>query len=61
MIKNLSSIEIKVGEKTYVFLCDNDSPIGEVHDALSKMKSQIVEIINKANESEQPIPSSEVL
>ena len=64
MLKNISKLEVKIGEKLYHFLCDCDSPLGEVHDALAKMKSFVVSTIveqekkegdqKKSQESDEP-------
>lgn len=55
MISNITKMEIKIGERVYQFLCDCNSPLGEVHDALAFMKSHV---IAKMKEAEQP-PCSE--
>lgn len=54
MLSNLTKLEVKIGEKTYQFICDNDSPIGSVHDALTAMKSFVVCKINEAEKQETP-------
>ncbi len=51
MLNNIARLEIKIGERSYQFLCEIDSPLGEVHDALSQMK---VYIINKMKDIESP-------
>lgn len=50
MIKNISKFEIKIGERIYQLLCEIDSPLGEVHDALSAMKGFIIQKIREAEE-----------
>lgn len=52
MIKNITRLEYKAGDRVYHFLCECDSPTGEVHDALSAFKSKVVEIMNKAEQDE---------
>jgi hypothetical protein len=54
MLKNISTLEEKVGERVYRFLCETDSPLGEVHDVICKMKSFIVQRINQAHEVDTP-------
>jgi hypothetical protein len=54
MIKNITKLEHKIGERTYQFLCDNDSPLGECHDAISKFKSYVVELIKSKDEAQEP-------
>lgn len=56
MFKSIVKLEHKIGERIYSFTCDNDSPLGEAHDALAKFKSHVVELINKA---EQAKPDSQ--
>lgn len=38
MIKNKSTLEMKIGEKIYQLLVDADSPIEDVHSALVQMR-----------------------
>ena len=52
MIKQNSSLEVKINEKMYRFFCDNDSPLGSVHDAICQMKAYIVQRINDAHQVE---------
>lgn len=55
MINNITKLEIKIEERVYQFLCEVDSPIGQVHDALSAMKGFVIQ---RMKEAEQP-PSEE--
>lgn len=43
MLNNISKLEIKINERVYQFICDMDSPLGEVHDALSGMKAFVIQ------------------
>lgn len=43
MIKNVTSLEHKIGERTYQFNCDPNSPLGEIHDALIIMRNFILQ------------------
>lgn len=52
MIKNLATLEVKVGEKVYKLLCEVDSTWGEVHDVLYQMKSFVVQKINEAHQAD---------
>jgi len=54
MLSTITKLEVKIGEKTFQFLCDNDSPIGAVHDALCAMKSLVVQKINEAENAQKP-------
>lgn len=53
MLKQISVLEVKIGERTYELYCKNDSPLGELHDALLKMKGYVVKRITNAQEEEQ--------
>jgi hypothetical protein len=56
MIKNKTSLEIKKGERIYQFICELDSPLGEVFDVMSEIRGYAIDLMNKAN---QPPPSQE--
>lgn len=51
MIKNLTALEIEIGERIYKLICEVDSPLGEVHDVLTRMKHHIVNLINESNKT----------
>lgn len=53
MIKNLTVMELKTGERTHQFLCECSSPLGEVYDALSNMRSFIAMQIQAQEETIQ--------
>lgn len=53
-LKSRTTLEVKVGDKIYTMDCNSDSPLGEVHDALTQMKSYIVQRINDQAKSEKP-------
>lgn len=55
MINNKSGLKVKIGERLYEFLCDHDAPVGEVHDAISKMKAFVVDIINSNHKKEEEL------
>lgn len=59
MIRNISKIEIAVGERIYHFLCEVDSPIGEIHDVLMQMKGLVVQKMNEAHEAHEAMSKSE--
>lgn len=48
MLNNVSKMEVKIGERIYQLLCDIDSPLGEVHDALSAMKGFVIQKMQDA-------------
>jgi hypothetical protein len=43
VIKTVSVIELEVNGKPFRLLCESDSTLGEVHDALHRMKSIVIE------------------
>lgn len=53
MIKSVTVIEFKIGERIYQFHCSPESPLGEIHDALCMMKHEIVQRISKQDELEK--------
>ncbi len=52
MLKQKSIFEIVIADKTYNFSCDNDSPLGCVHDALMQMKGWVVDRMIAAQKEE---------
>lgn len=58
MIKNLSSIEVKIGERLHRFICEVDAPIGEVHDVLCQMKTLVIQKMQELHDA-QKVPSKE--
>ena len=51
MIKNIVKLEHKIGERVYHLLCDNDSPISEVKEALAQFLGYAVAIEKAVSES----------
>lgn len=41
MLKNIIKLELQVAEKTYQFLCDNDSPIEHIKEVLFQLQKYI--------------------
>ena len=54
MIKNKVALEVKKEDKVYSFLCEINSPLGEIHDVLCMMKSEIVSRIKAVEDAEKP-------
>jgi hypothetical protein len=48
MIKNIVELEVKVAEKIYRFICDNDSPIPEVKEAIFQLTKIVAAIEEKS-------------
>lgn len=56
MVKNLTSLEIVKGERTFLLILEADSPLGECFDVLSEMRAFV---INKIQEAEQQAKQAE--
>jgi hypothetical protein len=41
MLKNIVKLELKIGDKIYQFLCDNDSPLEYVKEALFQFQKYV--------------------
>jgi len=50
MIRNLAQLEVMVGDKIYRLLCDQDSPIAAVKEALFQLSSYVAKIEEKVAE-----------
>lgn len=51
MLKNVTKLEHKVGDRFFQFICDNDAPLGECHDALAAFKNFVIGKINEFHEA----------
>jgi hypothetical protein len=52
MIKNMIHLEVRSSDRSYQFVCSNESPLGEIHDVLCQMKAEIIKKINEVQNSE---------
>lgn len=43
MIKNITIVEVEIGERSYQLHCSPESPLGELYDAIQKLGIVIVE------------------
>lgn len=43
MIKNITKLEIKKGEREYQFYVENNSPLGEIFDVLTEYRNYVLE------------------
>jgi len=59
MLKNISKLEIKIGEKTYQFLCDMDCPLHEVKESLFQFIKYVGQIEDKIKEQQEAQKSQE--
>ncbi len=57
MIKNISKLEVKVSDRMYTLLCECDSPLVEVQEALLLMGGLIVQ---KLKDAEKPAEDENV-
>lgn len=59
MIKNITRLEHKIGDKVYHFLCDQDSPIHEVKEALLQFISFATQVANASAQTKvaDPVPA----
>lgn len=53
MIKQKSFISIEKNGRTYQLVCENDSPLGELHDVLMEIKAWAVERMVANQQEEQ--------
>lgn len=53
MIKQKVVLEVKIGERSYEMECHQDSPLGEVHDALSQMKQFVIQRMMEAEKAKE--------
>lgn len=54
MINQKIVLEVKVGERSYSMECYHDSPLGEIHDALSQMKGFVIQKMMEAEKGKEP-------
>lgn len=53
MLKQSSILSVVIDDKSYQLICDSDSPLGSLHDALMQMKGWSVDRMIKAQKEEQ--------
>lgn len=53
MLKQKSSLKVEINGKYFELLCDSDSPLGSLHDALMQMKGWCVERMIAAQKEEE--------
>lgn len=46
MIKSITQLEHKIGDKVFHFLCDHDSPIQEVKESLCQFLGYVANVEN---------------
>lgn len=60
MLKNISKLEVKVYDRVYQLLCDNDSPIDHVKEAILQFQKYVEEVEYKAKEAQEKEKTEEV-
>ncbi len=60
MFNQIGKLEVKIGDRLYQLFCAVDSPIGEVHDALSQMKMFVIDKMKEIENSPkvEKVPNS---
>jgi len=56
MIKTKAIIEHKIGDRVHEFQCDPNSPLGEIFDALTMMRSLILNRMVEEQKKSEPAP-----
>jgi hypothetical protein len=56
MLNVKNTLEHTIEERLYQFVFPQGAPIGEIHDALTRMKSFVAHQIALADQKEQPQP-----
>lgn len=51
MLKNKIALEVKIGERNYILDLSSESPLSEVYEALTQMRSYVVERINTEHQA----------
>ena len=60
MLKNLTSLTHKIGDRIYTLYCDMDSPISEVKEALFKFVGHVSNIEAAAQAQAPSVPEVKV-
>ncbi len=58
MLTNLVKLEVKVAEKVYHFLCDHDSPIEHVKEAIFQITKIVADVEAKILEAQKKEPEA---
>ena len=53
MLKNISKLEVKIGEKLYQLLCDSDSPLEHVKECLFQFQKYIGQVEDHVKSQQQ--------
>ena len=55
MLKNISRLEHKIGDKVYHLLCDSDSPLNEIKESLFQFLKFIGQVEDTVKAQQPPI------
>lgn len=53
MFKNVAQVEVKVNDKVYRLICDNDSPIADFKEALFQFQKFAASVEDAAREAQE--------
>lgn len=53
MMKNIVKLEIKINERDYQFLCDNDSPLDDIKNCLNQYMNFIDQVHEQAKKQQE--------
>lgn len=62
MLKSISKLELKIGEKLYEFMCDHDSPVEHVKEALCqfiKYAGNVEDAVKQARQQQEEAEKSQ--
>ena len=59
MLKNISKLEIAINEKSYQLLCDMDSPLQDVKEAVFQFQKYIGKIEDQVKEQQDKLKAQE--
>jgi len=57
MLKTTCKLEVKVGDRSYLLLCDYDAPLHELKDVICSMQNYV---LRRIEDSEKEIEKQEV-
>jgi len=56
MIKNVTKFELAIGDRIYHFLCDMDTSIGDVKEALFQLQKMVGQIEDNIKAQQSQVP-----
>lgn len=59
MLKNIVHLEVVQNEKSYIFECAPDSPLGEIYDVLSQMRGYVINRMKEETQKASEKPAEE--